>query len=651
VAIPAGSRDLERIAEGRLLVSHGNGAAEYDLADGKRLPWAVEAYKDIQTARRLPGGNTLLCTVSGTLYEVDPAGKEVGKTQIAVETLNMRLMRVLSGGNLLIGAANPRAAIEVARDGKVVKTLPLPDKSYTAIRLPDGATMAGTGGDVRIVTLDTGGKIVSHVGGKGDHPDLGLDFCSGWDRLENGNCVMANWLGHGKQGTAPHLVEFTPDNKVVWTWEDHKAARQVTNVLMLDAARPSQCGEWPQWRGPNRDGVWAETGIVDAFDAPDIRIKWRAPISAGYSSPTVAAGRVYVTDRVAEPNEIERVHCFDWQTGKPIWSHSYDCHYDGFGYRAGPRAAVLVDGGRAYSLGAAGRLFSFDAADGRVLWDRDLRAEYAVRMPNWGIAAAPLVEGDLLVVHIGGAGDACLCAFDKTSGQPRWTALPDDASYSAPIVIDQAGQRVLVCLTADRIVGLDPQSGRLYWEYPFPWQKWPIGIATPVVHGDLLLISDAHNGSLLLRLSKEKPAVEKVWHRRHGDGSDGAALHCLISTPSIEGSHIFGVDGRGVLRCLRLDTGEQLWEDRTAVPEDRFATIHLVRNGQRTWMFNECGELIIARLAADGFHQISRAKLIEPTMEQLRRGNGVTWSHPAFAYRHVFARNDKELVCADLSAK
>ena len=168
------------------------------------------------------------------LIEVDTTGKEVGKAQIAVKGLDMRLMRLLPNGNLLVGSAGPKAAIEVTQEGKVVKSLALPDKGYTAIRLPDGKTMAGTGGQARIATLDAAGKIVSYVGGKAEHPSLGLDFCSGWELLPGGNCVMVNWLGHGKQGTAPHLVEFSPDNKVVWIWADHKAARQITNVLFLD---------------------------------------------------------------------------------------------------------------------------------------------------------------------------------------------------------------------------------------------------------------------------------------------------------------------------------------------------------------------------------------------------------------------------------
>jgi len=426
--------------------------------------------------------------------------------------------------------------------------------------------------------------------------------------------------------------------------------RIVWMLLTLAGAACAQADDWPQWRGPQRDGVWRETGVVERFPAAQIPLRWRAPIGAGFSGPTVADGRVYVSDRVTEPQERERIHCFAWQTGQPLWTYQYDCKYSDFGYRAGPRASVHIEGGRAYSLGAAGHLVCLDAVRGTRLWQRDLRAEYKIRMPLWGISAAPVIEGPLIIVQIGGAGEACLCAFDKQTGQPRWQALADTASYAAPIVIDQAGQRVLVCHTGDRLVGLAPQSGRLLWSHPIPWRSWPIGIPTPVVHGNLLLVSDAHQGTFLFRLGQQQPELALLWRRSDQDAPK-KALHCLNSTPMIDGAEIYGADHRGVLRCLRLSTGEQLWEDETAVPKGKFATMHLVRNGQRTWLFTERGELIIARLTAQGFQALSRAKLIEPTLEQARLRGGVAWSHPAFAYRHVFARNDKELVCADLTDK
>lgn len=413
---------------------------------------------------------------------------------------------------------------------------------------------------------------------------------------------------------------------------------------------PATGGEdWPQWRGAQRDGVWREEGLTDRFDQPQIPIRWTVPIGSGYTGPTVADGRVYVMDRLTEPEQTERVLCFDWQTGESLWSHAYECVYVGIGYQAGPRASVTIDEGRAYSIGAMGHLFCFDAATGQVHWNRDLNTEYSIRMPKWGIASAPLIEDDLVILHIGGE-DACLVAFDKVTGQERWKALSDDASYSAPIVVDQAGHRVLVCYTGDRIVGLDPASGELHWAFPHPWENWPIAISTPVVQDDLLLLSDAHKGSLLLRLLQDRVDIQKVWHRRREEVPNQEALHCLNSTPMIDGDSIYGADGRGILRCLDLATGEQIWQDETATPPTRFGTVHLVRQGDRTWLFNERGELIIGRLTPEGFEELSRAKLIETTTEQYRVRDGVTWSHPAFAYQHVFARNDRELLSADLSA-
>ncbi len=425
----------------------------------------------------------------------------------------------------------------------------------------------------------------------------------------------------------------------------------VSAALLLSALLPSTASseDWSQWRGNHRDGVWKEAGIINRFPSPQIELKWRVPLSGGYSGPTVADGRVYVSDRVLEPAQAERVHCFHSQTGKEIWSYKYECAYRDVGYQTGPRAAVLVHDGRAYSLGTMGHLHCFDSIKGTVIWQRDLNTDYDIRMPNWGISAAPLLVDGTLIVQIGGDNEACVVAVDCANGKERWTALADDASYSAPILIEQAGRPVVVCWTGDRVTGLAPTSGDLLWAYDFKWEKWPIGIADPVAYRDLLLVSETQKGSLLLRCLPDKMAVEKVWHRRKEDVPDGAAMHCLMSTPYIDGQHIYGADSNGVLRCLRLDTGEQVWEDRSAVPEDRWATIHLIRHGQRTWLFNERGELIIAKLTPEGYQEISRAKLIEPTTGQLRRRGGVTWSHPAFANRHVFARNDKELVCADLS--
>jgi outer membrane protein assembly factor BamB len=420
-------------------------------------------------------------------------------------------------------------------------------------------------------------------------------------------------------------------------------------LASLAACLPARADDWPQWRGPERDGVWRETGLLDKFAAEKLKLRWRVPLAAGYSGPTVADGRVYVTDRLVEPQPVERIHAFDWRDGKTLWTHSYDCPYVDVGYTDGPRASVTLDDGRAYSLGTMGDLYCLDAAKGDVLWQKHLARQYQIQMPIWGIAASPLVEGDLLVVHIGGK-SACLVAFDKRSGEERWKALDDRASYSAPIVIEQAGKRVLVCWTGDHVVGLDPRSGNVYWTHPFVPTRMVIGITTPVVGNDRLLVSSFYDGSLMLHLDRKQPAVEQVWRRLGPDEQHTDSLHAIISTPYIDGDYVYGVDSQGELRCLDAKTGDRIWESLAATPKGRWSTIHMVRNGKRTWMFNERGQLLIAELTPAGFKEISRAQLIEPTPGQLDKRGGVCWSHPAFAYKHVFARNDEALVCASLEA-
>lgn len=428
------------------------------------------------------------------------------------------------------------------------------------------------------------------------------------------------------------------------------AQRLVVLALMGVGTFPARAAEWPQWRGPTRDGVWTETGVLERFSSQPLPIKWRAKVGSGYNGPTVADGRVFVTDRVKSPVEGERVLCFDAMTGKSLWAHVYECTYRRVGYPAGPRASVTVDGPRAYSLGTMGHLFCCDAAKGRVRWTHELYNRYAIRMPTWGIAAAPLVEDDLVIVQIGGRDGACLVAFDKVTGRERWRALEDSASYSAPIVIQQAGRRVLVCITGQRVVGLDPATGQLHWDSPFPPSRMVITIATPVFDGEHLFVTSFYDGSLLLRVDPDRLAVREVWRRKGPNERDTDALHSIIATPLLQGDHIYGVDSYGELRCLDLKTGDRLWEDLTATPKARWSNVHMVRNGDNIWMFNERGELIISRLSPDGFHEISRTRLLEPTREQLDQRGGVCWSHPAFAYRHVYARNDEELVCADLSS-
>lgn len=435
-----------------------------------------------------------------------------------------------------------------------------------------------------------------------------------------------------------------------------RGAVQLFSLAILLSSAGSAAGEdWPQWRGPERDGVWRETGIVERLPGGVLPRRWTSPIGPGYSGPTVADGRVYAMDRQIDvvdgkEQEFERVLCFREDSGELLWQHRYAAPYE-IGYRAGPRASVTIHEGLAYAAGAMGHFHCLDAATGQVRWSRDLAEEYKIEMPIWGIAGSPLIYKQLVIQIVGGSDGACVVAFDRISGREAWRALDDQPSYTSPIVIRQADQDVLVCWTGDTISGLDPANGRVHWSYPMPPSRMPIGVATPVVRNERLFVTSFYDGSAMLRVPKDRLIAEELWRKVGPDEQHTEALHSIISTPVLTDEFVFGVDSHGELRCLDAATGRRVWEDTTAVPVARWATIHFVRQGDRYWMFNDQGQLTIARLTPDGYEPLSQAHLISPTTDQLPRRRGVTWSHPAYANRHVLIRNDKEIISVSLAAE
>lgn len=420
------------------------------------------------------------------------------------------------------------------------------------------------------------------------------------------------------------------------------------SILFFISSNLCSSQDWPDWRGINRDGTWSETGIVEKFESQNLPPKWSVPVGSGYSGPTVSNSKVYLTDLIQKPSQTEGVLCFDENTGEKIWEFRYPCEYRNVGYPAGPRASVVISDGKAYSLGTMGNLLCFNAENGKVIWQRDLNVEYEIRMPIWGISATPLITGDKIILQISGSNNACVIALDKNTGKEIWRNLEDIAAYSAPVIIEKNGKKVVVVWTEDSLAGLNPETGEIYWR--FPWKTGSgMSIATPVLYNDHIFVSAFYSGSLLIKLSDDYTSAKKVWQRSGESERITDALHCVMNTPVILDDFIYGVDSYGELRCLELATGDRVWEDLTAVNKNRWANIHFIQNGNKTWMFNEHGELIISELSPKGFKEISRAKIIEPTKEQLPRG--VTWSHPAFANKHIFIRNDRELVCVDLSKK
>jgi WD40 repeat protein len=401
--------------------------------------------------------------------------------------------------------------------------------------------------------------------------------------------------------------------------------------------------DWPQWRGPNRDGVWRETGILESIPASGLQFRWRAKIGAGYAGPVVAQGRVFVPDHQFDP-EVERVVCLEETTGRPLWAHSYPTTYKDMEYGNGPRASPTVHEGRVYTLGTQGDLFCLDAVSGKVVWTKSLKTDFHGEIPHYGASAAPLVIGDLLIVCAGGQPEGSVVALDRRTGDLRWSKLPDRPAYSAPIAIHAGGVEQLVVWTADAIRGLEPATGNVYWQIPWKAVFDPAQmVASPVWHKDKLLFLGAWSrGSKMLQLDSAKPAVSVLWET-------GTKPTTTISTPLFQDDDCFyAVLGNGSLACLEAATGREVWSTREPT-SGSFGNLHFTPNGDRVFLFNHTGHLLLARLTKDKYQELGRCLLVEPTAG-FRAQGPIAWAHPAYANRHVFARNDRELICASLAA-
>ena len=434
-------------------------------------------------------------------------------------------------------------------------------------------------------------------------------------------------------------------------------------VLSLLGGNSLLAEDWPQWLGPNRDSVWRESGIVEKLPADGPPVCWRTPIGAGYSGPIVAGGRVYVTDRqlakeTSNPagppaggtaHGTERVLCLNEADGTILWQRAYECPYT-MSFSAGPRVAPLVSQGRVYTLGAEGNLLCLDAANGGVIWSRDFKKDFGVKTPQWGFAGHPLLDGNRLICLVGGAGSTAV-AFDKDTGKEVWRALSaEEPGYSSPVIYEAGGKRQLILWHPEAVNSLDPVTGQVYWSVPFK-SKTGLCVATPRKLDDWLLVTSFYNGSLLLRLDAARPAATPLWRTEKVTEYQTTHLNAIICTPFLEEGHIYGVCSYGQLRCLKVETGQRLWETFQATTSGgavRWANAFLVKNGSRFFLFNETGDLIIARLTPAGYEEISRAHMLEPANAD--PGRHVVWSHPAFANRRMYARNDKEIICVDLAA-
>jgi outer membrane protein assembly factor BamB len=449
--------------------------------------------------------------------------------------------------------------------------------------------------------------------------------------------------------------------------------RLLTILLGLSLSTTLTAADWPQWMGPNRDGVWSETGILRSFPKDGPKVLWRVPVSSGYSGPAVAGGKVFVTDRVlargamnpADPFDArtpvvgtERVLCLDGRTGRELWKHEYPCCYQ-ISYPSGPRCTPTISDGKVYTLGAMGDLFCLAADTGKVHWSRNLPADFAAKVPTWGYCGHPLVYRDLVICTVGGKGSVVV-AFDKETGRERWRSLSArEIGYSPPTLVTVGGQDQLVVWHSQAVNGLDPLTGEVYWTVGVE-PAFGMAIMAPRLAGDRLFVAGIGGCGVVLKLDGTKKTATPVWQEVLVKGKEMVpkprGLYPVNMTPFIDGNTVYGVDQPGMLRAIELDTGKRLWfthrpvigrEEAEDFGQAKAGTAFLVKNGDRFFLFAETGELVIARLSPEKYEELGRARLLEPTTPAFNRK--VVWCHPAFADRCCFVRNDTEIVCVSLA--
>jgi outer membrane protein assembly factor BamB len=433
--------------------------------------------------------------------------------------------------------------------------------------------------------------------------------------------------------------------------------------------------DWPQWLGPQRDGVWRETGILDKFPEKGPKALWRTPIGAGYAGPAVTGGRVYITDRIlgkginnpANPfgkdavNGTDRILCLDQQKGEILWKHEYPSKYE-VSYAAGPRTTPVVAGGKVYALGTMGELFCLDAGSGKVLWSKNFVKDFDARVPQWGFSASPLLDGDRLICIVGGPSQVVV-AFHKDTGAVLWKALSaSEPGYCPPVIFEIAGKRQLIIWHPEAVNGLDPESGKVIWSEP--WRVMAgLSIPTPRFDGKHLLLSSFYNGSMMFAFAPNEDKPKVLWKGANWKNSRGGelpdktdGLQSIMMTPLLRDGYIYGVCSHGELRCLKAETGERVWESlqltgSTKNPgKDRWNNAFLIVHGDRSVFFTEQGDAVISRLTPKGYEEISRAHVIDAD-NKMARGRLVVWSHPAFADKCMFVRNDHEIACVSLAAQ
>jgi len=366
--------------------------------------------------------------------------------------------------------------------------------------------------------------------------------------------------------------------------------------MTLALAAPVAAEDWPQWRGPGRDGLAPSLPPGSAWPK-SLKLAWRTGVGEGHSSPVMAGDRVFVLGR---QGEVEELLSLDLETGRVLWRQGepvpYTMNPAAMGHGKGPKSTPTVRDGRIYTLGIGGILTCRDAQSGRVLWRKDFRGRFRETSPLYGAAQSPLVDAGLVVVHVGGNDDGALTAFEAATGAVKWEWKGDGPAYASPVAADIGGVRQVVAFTQAHLVGVSAARGDPLWKVPFT-TDYTQNAVTPIVRGSTVIYSGLGNGVHAVEIVRrgEAWAAEPRW--------SNTGVSAYMSTPVLDGDVLFGLSHRkkGQLFALDARTGRSLWASDGRQGDNA----SLVALQDALLMLTTEGELVVARKDAKAFAPIA----------------------------------------------
>ena len=384
----------------------------------------------------------------------------------------------------------------------------------------------------------------------------------------------------------------------------------------------ADAGDWPQWRGPERNGISQETGWLAQWPAEGPKKLWEGSVGVGYSSVSVSQGRLFTMGNV---QDMDAISCFDAETGKPLWKHEYACEAkDPNGYH-GTRCTPTVDGNRVYTLSRHGHFFCLDTASGKVIWSKDFKKDFEGETPKWGFAGSPWIEKGWVVTEVSSPKGASVVAFDKQNGEVVWKNGNDKAGYSSIIAFEMGGERCLAQFSADHIIARRMKDGSEVWR--FPWKtSYGVNAATPIIAGDEMFLSTGYNyGCALLKMTPT--GATEVWRNKN--------MRNHVNSCVLVDGYLYGYDD-SELKCLDWKTGEVKWSTND------YGKGALMAAAGKLILYGQNGKLGLAEISPDAF---------KPSCSFQALGGKNTWASPVLANGRIYVRNLDTVAAFDVKAK